>query len=84
MAAVFGRSVLRTEEAAAPVAPVAEMAENGSERLFPAPTVDGENDELRNFSKTLARPARLELATFRSATSFSEIPGTSTVVDCLL
>jgi len=33
---------------------VAEMAENGSEWLYPAPTVDGENDELRNFAKSLS------------------------------
>jgi len=46
---------------------VAEMAENGSDRLYPAPTMESENDELRNFAKSLARPARLELATFRSA-----------------
>jgi len=47
---------------------VGETAESGSERLYPAPTEEGENAELRNLAKSLARPARLELATFRSAT----------------
>src|SRR5271157_2433982 len=47
---------------------VTETAESGSERLYPAPTVDGENAELRNLAESLARPASVELATFRSAT----------------
>jgi len=44
-----------------------ERAENGSERLYPALTEDGEDSELRNLAKSLARPARLELATSRFA-----------------
>ena len=51
---------------------VTGAAESGSERLYPAPTVDGENAELRNLAKSLARPARLELATFRSATGSTQ------------